>query len=79
MSTDPTGLGSETCIAAINRQYINIKFDRTEWCTCKDDCLISHTLVWPPEQLCFICKYRKPLDIPKILEEHKKEKVNEGN
>ena len=65
MSTDPTGLNNETCIQAINRKYICVGLNRKDWCGYKGDCKIENVI--NNINLCFICKYLVPLDIPEIL------------
>ena len=63
MSTDPTGLGNESCIEATRKKYINIGFDRSDWCGYDGDCLIDNML-FRKDETCVLCKYRVPIDVP---------------
>jgi hypothetical protein len=67
MSTDPTGLGNENCVKDTKKKYINIQFDKSDWCEYKGDCFIDN-LVYGREFPCLLCKYRKPIDIPRRLD-----------
>lgn len=75
MSTDPTGLGNENCIGATKKKYINVQFDRTDWCSYNGECLIDN-LPFEREHICLLCKYRKLLDIPWKLDLKMREREN---
>jgi hypothetical protein len=62
MSTDPTGLGGN-CVEATSKKYVNIRFDKNDWCGYDDDCPIDSLLYYDYET-CLLCKYRKPIDVP---------------
>jgi len=66
MSTDPTGLGNESCVQATGKKYINVDFDMRDWCGYDGDCLIN-SLAFNKYEACMVCKYRKPIDVPEKL------------
>lgn len=66
MSKGPT-LTGQTCIEATKKKYLNINFSREDWCEYKGVCKRDH-LVIDREEACMLCKWRKLLDIPKILD-----------
>lgn len=70
MSTDPTGLDNETCVEALQRKYINLSISRKNWCSYKGNCDRGDVLLGK-DDLCFVCQYRTPLNIPKIIEQEK--------
>jgi len=72
MSSGPT-LTGDTCIEVTKKKYININFGREDWCSYKGVCNRDN-LVIDREEACMICKWRKPLDIPKILDTALEEK-----
>jgi len=74
MSTDPTGLGNEGCIAATSKKYVNIDLDRSLWCNNKHECLIDN-LIADKELACLMCIYRKQLNIPAMIDQKMKEKL----
>jgi len=63
MSTDPTGLDGEGCVEATNKQYINVRFDKSDWCEYDGECLIENMLI-EKEKACMLCRYRKLIDVP---------------
>lgn len=71
MSSGPVGTGS-TCIEVTKRKYVNINFNQDLWCTYEGECP-RYLLVFHRDEVCTMCKYRKPLDIPSIIEARKKE------
>jgi len=73
MSTDPTGLGNENCMSATEKKYINVGFDKTDWCSYDGDCLIAHLLF--QDEICQSCVYKKPLPVPEILKEKMEERI----
>lgn len=76
MSSGPTLTGGETYITATQKIYLNIDFSRSDWCTYKGTCRIGDTLP-TTLTLCILCKYRKELNIPKILDQHHKKREEE--
>lgn len=75
MSTDPTGLGNKNCVESIKKKYINISFDRSDWCSYKGECLIDDMPIGK-ERACLFCKYRIPIDIPWKLDLKMRERTN---
>jgi hypothetical protein len=71
MSSGPT-LTGDTCIEVTKKRYINIDFGPEQWCTYKGECKRRH-LVFNQDEVCDLCKYRKPLDIPSMIEKRLKE------
>jgi hypothetical protein len=74
MSSGPT-LTGDTYIEATKKKYINVYFDKNDWCSYKGKCLIDNVIT-EREFLCLLCKYRKPLDIPSVLQEHMDRRVS---
>lgn len=74
MSTDPTGLGNESCVDSTRKIYINVQFDIRDWCSYDKDCLVN-SLTIGKEEACMVCKYRKLIDVPKELREAMKERI----
>jgi hypothetical protein len=72
MSSGPT-LTGQTCIEATKRDYINLEFSRQNWCTYEKICN-KDDLICTSVDVCLLCKYRKPLDIPLIIELMRKRK-----
>ena len=72
MSSGPT-LTGETCLIATKKLYLNVEFSLDDWCNYKGYCKIGDVL---PTQipLCILCKYRKKLNIPQILDQHHKKR-----
>lgn len=64
MSSGPT-LTGETCIEVTKRTYINMQFDVEDWCTYEGEC--KKYLMLFQDDVCLFCKYRKPLDIPAMI------------
>lgn len=67
MSTDPSGLGNETCIESIEKKYINKVFTKEDWCSYKGECK-SNDLLIGREYVCLLCEWRRYLNIPELLE-----------
>ena len=74
MSTDPTGLGNESCISATEKKYINVQFDREDWCSYDGECLIDN-LPYDREHMCLLCGYMMKLNVPEILQRKMKERI----
>lgn len=66
MSSGPTLIG-QTCIEATQKKYLNIDFDREDWCVYKGVCKRDNLLI-KREEACMLCKWRKPLDMPAIID-----------
>lgn len=73
MSSGPTFVGSDEKECKKRDFYLNMTFTMADWCIYEGECLYED-LVSNTNVICLFCKYRKPLDIPVILEKHK-EKV----
>jgi hypothetical protein len=73
MSTDPTGLGNESCISATEKKYINVNFDREDWCSYGGECLIDNLLF--DRDMCLLCGYRMKLDVPAVLQRKMDERI----
>jgi len=56
---------------------LHIEFTKKDWCTYKGVCMVSR-IVGNENNVCLICKYRKPLDIPKILEDLNNGRIEHG-
>jgi len=66
MSSGPV-LTGDTCIEVTKKQYLNVNFSIEDWCSYTKHCRIDQLLT-DHQNACILCKYRKPLDIPKILD-----------
>ena len=77
MSTDPTGLDGSNCIEATQKKYVNIIFSRDQWCGYKGKCMIDNLTV--RGDVCNHCKYKKTIDVPKIIDAALEVRYNEGN
>lgn len=75
MSTDPTGLGNDNCVNATKKIYINVQFDKDDWCGYEGECLIDN-MVYDKISPCLLCKHRKPIDVPCKLDLRMKEREN---
>jgi len=73
MSSGPTLIG-ETYVTATKRVYLNIDFSIKDWCKYNGSCRIDDLL---PTSIpvCLLCKYRKPLDLPAILDKKHEERI----
>lgn len=71
MSKGPT-LTGDSCIEITKHKYINIIFDKKDWCNFKGECNLFKVLT-NMDDVCLLCKYRKLLDIPEIITKRKKE------
>lgn len=65
MSTEPIGLDGDV-FTFINKKYINIHFTSEMWCTYSGNCK-KDNLTFNCDDVCLLCKWRKPLDVPYIL------------
>ena len=74
MSTDPTGLGNDNCVSATSKKYINVNFDKSDWCNYEGDCLID-SMIFGGKDICMLCGYRLDLNVPAILERKMKERI----
>lgn len=78
MSSGPTLTGN-TCIEVTKKQYLNANFEKKDWCGYKGHCRIDQLLT-DHDEACLLCKYRIPLDIPKVLEGIHNERIkNNGS
>lgn len=75
MSGGPTFVGREDCMAAIQKDYINVSFSKDDWCKYKKECKVDY-IVNSSCEVCLLCKYRKQLNIPKILDNIQRSKHN---
>jgi hypothetical protein len=66
MSKGPTGLGKKYT-DAVKREYINIEFTPKIWCSYYAHCRANDLMFNENNKVCFLCKWRMPLDIPTIL------------
>ena len=66
MSSGPT-LTGQTCIEATKKKYVHISISKDVFCTYTGVCHLEN-LVFEREQACLFCKYRKPLDIPWMID-----------
>ena len=71
MSSGPT-LTGDTCIEVTKKRYVNIDFGPEKWCTYKGECHRMN-LVFDHDEVCTWCKYRKPLDIPEMIDKKLRE------
>jgi len=51
------------------RHYINKIFTKKDWCSYDGYCSSGDLLNFRDE-VCFLCRYRIPLDIPALLDEY---------
>ena len=63
MSKGPI-LTGKTLIDATQENYVSITLNKTDWCTFKGDCNLTKITM---DDLCMLCKYKKLLDIPNII------------
>ena len=73
MSSGPT-LTGESCIEATKRNYLTLNLTKKSWCTYEGKCGIED-VICSEINLCLLCKYRKPLDIPMNIKFQKNAKV----
>ena len=52
----------------LNKKYMDVRINKRNVCTYKGECLIDNVL-FNKYELCEVCKYKTPLDIPAILNE----------
>ena len=76
MSTDPTGLKNESSSEALKKQYINIDFTVSDWCSYDGECAYTD-LLSNHKCICLLCKYRVLLDIPQILNYKKSKRLED--
>ncbi len=48
--------------------YYHLKLTKKDWCIYPEDCPIEFNIVKNGDQ-CWVCRYHKKLDIPKLLAE----------
>jgi hypothetical protein len=51
--------------------YYRLKLTKEDWCMFKD-CPIEFNVILTGDDYCWVCKYHKKLDIPKLLDERGK-------
>lgn len=73
MSNGPTRTGGDTYKTSTQRKYINVVFLPEMWCTYSGECRMEDLLFNDHNKTCLLCKWRKELDIPKILDDKIKE------
>ena len=73
MSSGPT-LTGENCIEDIKRNYLTLTITKKSWCTYEGKCG-KEDVVCSEIDLCLLCKYRKPLDIPMRIRYRRNVKV----
>jgi hypothetical protein len=62
MSSGPTYTGR----ASENYgNWVSVKISKDDWCTYDGECNVDKVV--NRQDLCLFCKYRKPLDIPKMI------------
>jgi hypothetical protein len=67
MSSGPT-LTGETCIEVTGRGgYVNVQVEVEDWCTYKGEC--RRDIVVFGKDLCYHCIYKKPVDVPALIDE----------
>jgi hypothetical protein len=67
MSGGPTYTGSSTkCYGG----WVSVQVTKDDWCTYDGECKVDKVV--NRRDLCLFCKYRKPLDIPKLIERNRK-------
>lgn len=79
MSSGPT-LTGENCIQAIKRDYVNLELTKKSWCIYEEGVCHKDDVLSCDINLCLLCKYRKPLDIPMRIRYRRnvKARVNYG-
>jgi len=80
MGSGPVLVSSASAVAYLElkkHNRLNVKFTKKDWCTYKGVCMVDR-LVDSEVDVCLKCKYRKPLDIPKILEDAKNGHIEYG-
>ena len=65
MSKGPI-LTGKTLTDVTKENYINIVFNKTDWCTFKGGCNLNK-ICTDVNEICLLCKYRELLDIPKMI------------
>lgn len=65
MSSGPVFTGTELCKHA--KPWTSVNIVRDDFCTYKGKCQVWRNIV----DLCVHCKYKKLLDIPRILEKRR--------
>ena len=67
MSTDQTGTtGNFT-----STKYVNLNLNIYDWCSYTGICDHYSIILDDAPECCLLCKYRKLIDMPKIIEETK--------
>lgn len=75
MSSGPT-LTGETCIEVTRGGgYVNVQVGIEEWCTYEGECRRDRVVFG--EYLCDHCIYKKPVDVPAMIDRAIKERKNE--
>jgi hypothetical protein len=72
MSSGPTLTGGDYK-SSIKTNYINIKLTKHMWCGYSGKCKIDD-VIFNQDMYCLLCQYRKPLSIPKILNDYREDK-----
>jgi len=71
MSSGPTMTGA-TCIEATRKSYINIGFDRSDWCSYSGGTCLIDNVITDKDALCMLCKHRVSIDVPAELDYYRK-------
>ncbi len=74
MSGGPMTIERQNYINQANNHYLNISFTQEDWCSYKGHCRINQVLI-DYVTICLLCKYRKRLDIPTVLEDANNERI----
>jgi len=77
MSNGPT-LTGDTCIEVTKTGYVNLNYETEDWCTYKGECK-RYKLIFDRDSICLYCEYRKPLNIPEMIDRRIKENENSRN
>ena len=70
MSTEPCGAEGNF----VTHTYLNVKITRKDWCSYEGHCLVDRVITGYND-LCMLCKYRKPLDVPALLKKSRVEAI----
>ena len=64
MSSGPTGTK-----AFNGNTYYHLRLTKEDWCIYHEDCPMEFNVSVKNGDYCWVCKYHKKLDIPKLLAE----------
>ena len=66
MSSGPT-LTGQTCIEVTKHGYVNVQVGIEDWCTYDGECCRDRVVFG--DDLCDHCMYKKPVDVPALINE----------